>query len=201
MLGVAVSTARPAVGGLAPYVKFGVGAISTQAMLNAYYGIDGLTYLAEGMSPEEALEKLKAADDNQEIRQVAMVNTAGQTAAFTGSQAVPWAGHYVGDQFVVAGNTLVGEETVQAMVNSFESTESGYLPERLLAVLKAGQEAGGDKRGKQSAALYVVHDMEYPLVDIRSDEHADPVTELHRIYEVCKTDLFPYIANMPRRHR
>ena len=200
MLGVAVSTARPAVGGLAPYVKAGVGAISTQARLNPFYGIDGLAYLEKGLSPEEALAKCQAADAEFEMRQVAMVDNKGNTAAFTGDQTVPWAGHYVGDQFVVAGNMLVGEETIQAMAKSFELSESGYLPERLLAALKAGQDAGGDKRGKQSAALYVVHDQEYPIVDIRADEHPDPVTDLHRIYEVCKKDLFPYVESMAKRN-
>lgn len=199
MLGVAVSTARPCVGGLAPYAKAGVGAIATQARLNAYYGIDGLKHLKNGLSAEEALAKMQAEDDGYELRQIAIVDNNGNTVGFTGKETIPWAGHYVGDQFVAAGNMLVSEETVQAMAKSFEDSGIEYLPERLLAALRAGQDAGGDKRGKQSAALYVVDELEYALVDIRADEHEDPVTELERIYDVWKKELFPYINDMPRR--
>lgn len=199
MLGVAVSTARPCVGGLAPYAKAGVGAISTQARLNAYYGIDGLPLLEKGMSAEETLKKLQEADEGFELRQIAIVDNDGGTVGFTGKETIPWAGHIVGDQFVSAGNMLVSEETVKAMAKSFESSYGGYFPERLLAALRAGQDAGGDKRGKQSAALYVVHELEYALVDIRADEHDDPVTELERIYDVWKKELYPYINDMPKR--
>lgn len=199
MLGVAVSTARPCVGGLAPYAKAGVGAIATQARLNAYYGIDGLTYLEQGMTPEAALEKMQKEDDGFELRQIAIVDANGKTVGFTGKETVPWAGHHVGDGFVVAGNMLVSEETVKAMKESYQASEGTYFPERLLAALRAGQDAGGDKRGKQSAALYVVHELEYALVDIRADEHEDPVTELERIYAVWKKELYPYIDDMPKR--
>src|SRR5690606_11210597 len=109
MLGIAVSTARPAVGGLAPYVKQGVGAISTQARLNPYLGIDGLTYLEQGMSAEEVLDQLKLDDQDYQKRQVAIVDNNGGAIGFTGTDTVPWQGHHVGDQFVVAGNMLVGE--------------------------------------------------------------------------------------------
>jgi len=201
MLGVAVSTARPAVGSLAPYVKSGVGAISTQAMVNPFYGIDGLTLLAESMSVEAVLTKLQQGDSDRERRQVAIVDHGGNVTAYTGSETVPWQGHIVGDQFVVAGNMLTGPETLDAMVETYAALENESLPERLLATLQAGQEAGGDKRGRQSAALYVVAEEEYPLVDIRVDEHQDPVPELRRIFEVCQTDLFPYTANLVKRIR
>lgn len=197
MLGVAVSTARPAVGGLAVYVKGKVGAIATQAALNPYLGIDGLKYLEQGLTAEEVMKKVRSEDKEDEKRQYAIVDNEGNAAGYTGTDTVPWAGHHIGDQFVVAGNMLVGKETIDAMKESFEATEGDYLPERLLAALAAGQKAGGDKRGKQSAALYVADENEYALVDIRADEHPDPVTELQRIYGVWKEELLPYIDKLP----
>jgi uncharacterized Ntn-hydrolase superfamily protein len=199
MLGVAVSTARPAVGSLAPYAKAGVGAISTQALVNPFYGIDGLRYLSDGLSVNQTIEQLLEDDPDRERRQLAMVDKNGTVGAFTGSDTVPWQGHLVGRGFVVAGNMLTGPETLQAMYNTFEALENVSLPERLLATLKSGQEAGGDKRGKQSSALYVVHEEEYPFVDIRVDEHSNPVEELIRVYEVCQRDLFPYTQNLAKR--
>jgi uncharacterized Ntn-hydrolase superfamily protein len=199
MLGVAVSTARPAVGSLAPYVKAGVGAISTQALVNPFYGIDGLRFLSEGVPVNQVVERLLKEDTERERRQLAIVDKNGIASGFTGSETVPWQGHLVGSQFVVAGNMLTGPETLQAMYETFEALENESLPERLLAALKSGQEAGGDKRGKQSAALYVVHEEEYPFVDLRVDEHDDPVSELVRIYEVCQRDLFPYTRNLAKR--
>ncbi len=199
MLGVAVSTARPAVGSLVPYVKLGVGAIATQALVNPYYGIDGIQFLSLGQSAGEVIEQLLAGDPDRERRQVAIVDRNGNTAAFTGKETVPWQGHLMGSQFVVAGNMLTGPETLQAMRDTYNALENESLPERLLATLKSGQEAGGDKRGKQSAALYVIHDAEYPFVDIRVDDHEDPVSELIRVYEVCQRDLFPYTKNLVKR--
>ena len=199
MLGVAVSTARPAVGSLVPYVKTGVGAIATQALVNPYYGIVGLRLLQSGLSANEVKDELLEEDTESDRRQFAIVDINGETAAFTGENTVPWKGHLLGSQFVVAGNMLTGPETLQAMFDTYAALENESLPERLLATLKSGQEAGGDKRGKQSAALYVVHEEDYPLVDIRVDEHIDPVTELMRVYEVCQTDLFPYTHNLLRR--
>lgn len=197
MLGVGVSTARPAVGGLAVYVKSSVGAIATQAAVNPYFGIDGLTYLEQGMTAEEVAERVKSEDKEFERRQLAIVDNEGRTAGYTGDDTVPWAGHYFGDQFVVAGNMLVGEEVVNAMVESYETSTIEYLPERLLEALHAGQNAGGDKRGRQSAALHVVDKLDYAIVNIRADEHPNPVKELERIYNVCKEDLFPYIEKLP----
>lgn len=197
MLGVAVSTARPAVGGLAVYVKAGIGAIATQAALNPYLGMDGLKYLEQGLSADDVMDKVRSEDAEDEKRQYGIVDNNGNAASYTGTETVPWAGHYIGDQFVVAGNMLVGKEVIDAMAQSFESTEGDYFPERLLAALEAGQNAGGDKRGKQSAALYVSHEHEYALVDIRADEHPDPVVELKRIYDVWKDELLPYIDNLP----
>ena len=197
MLGMAVSTARPAVGSLAVYVQARVGAIATQAALNPYFGINGLKYLEQGMSATEVMEKVKSEDPEYERRQLAIVDNEGRTAGYTGTDTVPWAGHYFGDQFVVAGNMLVGEQVVQSMAETYENSDQDYLPLRLLETIKAGQDAGGDKRGRQSAALKVVDTQSYPIVDIRSDEHENPVEDLERIYEAAKINLFPYIKDLP----
>jgi uncharacterized Ntn-hydrolase superfamily protein len=199
MLGVAVSTARPAVGSLVPYVKSGIGAIATQALVNPFYGIDGIKLLTEGKTPAEVLEQLLASDPDRERRQCAIIDKDGNAEAFTGKDTVPWQGHRVGSQFVVAGNMLTGPETLDAMYETYQALENESLPDRLLATLASGQEAGGDKRGRQSAAIYVVHQEEYPLVDVRVDEHPDPVGELIRVYRKCQEDLFPYTANLLKR--
>lgn len=197
MLGMAVSTARPAVGSLAVYVKAGVGAIASQAALNPYFGINGLKYLEQGMSAEEVMEKVKSEDAEFERRQLAIVDNEGRTAGYTGTDTVPWAGHYFGDQFVVAGNMLVGEEVVQEMAKTYENSTEEYLPLRLIETIKAGQAAGGDKRGRQSAAVKVFDKLPYPIVDLRVDEHENPIEELERVYEAAKINLFPYIKDLP----
>lgn len=198
MLGMAVSTARPCVGSLAVYVQSKVGAIASQAAVNPYFGINGLDYLADGLSAEEVMEKVKNEDEDFEKRQLAIVDNNGNIAGYTGKETVPWAGHYFGDQFAVVGNMLVGEQVVDAMAKAYENSDSDFLPDRLMEVVRAGQDAGGDKRGKISAAIKVVGDYKPPIVDIRVDDHEDPVTELERIYKIVKTDLFPYLDQMPK---
>lgn len=199
MLGMAVSTARPCVGGLAVFVKSKTGAIASQAAANPYFGIHGLEYLDQGLCAEEVMEKVKSEDEEFEKRQLAIVDNDGNVAGYTGKETVPWAGHHFGDQYGVVGNMLVGEQVIEAMVDAYEATdENEFLGDRLMKVVRAGQDAGGDKRGKISAAIKILGDYKYPLVDIRVDEHEDPVTELGRIYEIVKRDLFPYIDNMPK---
>lgn len=199
MLGVAVSTAVPAVGALCPHARAGLGAISTQSFNNPYFGIDGIRLLAEGLSSEEVISRLIAGDPDRELRQVIAVDAAGRPAAFTGKECVAWNGQITGPNYAVAGNMLTGPETIQAMASAFESNADKELPERLMRVLEAGQAAGGDKRGRQSASLLVVHREEYPYCDLRVDEHADPVAELRRILEVAKVQLFPFVSTMPTR--
>src|SRR5690625_2327284 len=198
MLGMAVSTARPCVGGLAVFVKSKTGAIASQAAANPYFGIHGLEYLDQGLCAEEVMEKVKSEDEEFEKRQLAIVDNDGNVAGYTGKETVPWAGHHFGDQFAVVGNMLVGEQVVDAMAKAYENSDSDFLPDRLMEVVRAGQDAGGDKRGKISAAIKVVGDYKPPIVDIRVDDHEDPVTELERIYKIVKTDLFPYLDQMPK---
>lgn len=196
-LGVAVSTAIPAVGAINPFAKAQVGAIATQAVSNPYLGIDGLDLLAQGLSATQALDQLLRADTDREKRQLSIVDAQGNVAAFTGKEVQPWRGHRVGQGYVVAGNFLVGEETIWAMAAAFEEGQ-GTLGERLLVALEAGQAAGGDRRGRVSAALRVVRDQAYPYLDLRVDEHLLPVAELRRIFDIYTA--LPYLEDLhPRR--
>jgi uncharacterized Ntn-hydrolase superfamily protein len=196
-LGVAVSTAIPAVGAINPFARARVGAIATQAWSNPYLGIDGLGLLTQGLPAAEVLERLLRTDADKERRQLSIVDGHGGVAAFTGSQVQPWGGHREGEGYVVAGNYLVGGETILAMAGAFERAR-GSLGERLLVVLESGQAAGGDRRGKVSAALLVVRDEEYPYIDLRVDEHSEPVAELRRIFDVYTA--LPYLDDLhPKR--
>lgn len=199
MLGVAVSTAVPGVGGICPFIAPNVGAVSTQSWVNPYLGIDGVGLMAKGMSAKAALKKLIADDPGRDVRQVGLVDKTGQSAAHTGKNCVPWAGHITGKNFAVQGNMLVGEPTVRAMAEAFARTMDLTLPERLMTVLEAGQAAGGDKRGRQSAALKVYRTEEFPYLDLRVDEHRHPVAELRRVFEVARHQLLPFVDGMPSR--
>jgi uncharacterized Ntn-hydrolase superfamily protein len=199
MLGVAVSTAVPGVGGICPFIAPDAGAVSTQSWVNPYLGVDGVKLMAQGKSAQEALDALIGEDPGRDGRQVGIVDKHGQGAAWTGENCVPWAGHIVGKNFAVQGNMLVGEATVKAMAAAFEKSAAIDLPERLLIVLEAGQAAGGDKRGRQSAALKVYHKEEFPYLDLRVDEHRYPVGELRRVFEVARHQLLPFVDGMPSR--
>jgi len=185
MLGICVSTAVPAVGSRVPHVEAGVGAIATQANTNVLYGTNGLKLLKGGFSPQAALEAMLEEDRNRESRQVIIIDEDGRTAAFTGRETIGWKGHLVGEDYAVAGNMLVGSRVIEAMAQTFE-TSGGELAERLMKALEAGQEAGGDKRGRMSAALLVAGGQQRgtrPVLKLRVDEHHDPVGELKRILE------------------
>lgn len=198
-LGVAVSTKVPAVGHLCPYAKAGVGAICTQSFTNPYLGINGLKYLEKGLSASETLERVLSEDPKPELRQVIIVDGQGNTAAFTGEKCDDWFGDITGENFAVAGNMLVGEDTIKDMAITFETKKNLKLSERLLQSLEAGQLAGGDKRGKQSAAILVVDKEDYPLLDLRVDDHSNPVNELKRLYAVAQKSLTPFVDMMPTK--
>lgn len=198
-LGVAVSTAIPAVGMLCPYVASGVGAISSQSFINPYLGIWGLEYLAQGHGAAETLAYLKTLDPNIEMRQLVIVDTQGGSAAFTGKACDSWNGQLVGPNYAIAGNMLVGAATLEAMQTAFLAQPELDLADRLMLALQAGQQAGGDKRGKQSAALRVHHREVYPLVSLAVDDHADPVAELARVYQVFRETLLPVMSMLPTR--
>ncbi len=184
-LGVCASTAVSAVGTRVPHVEAGVGAIATQAFTNVFYGTKGLKMLKAGLSPQKALEAMLNEDPDRESRQVIMIDVEGRTAAYTGKETINWKGHLVGKDYVVAGNMLVSSRVIEAMAQTFENSED-KLAERLLKALEAGQEAGGDKRGRVSAALLIANQQQTVtprILDLRVDEHHDPVKELRRIFE------------------
>ncbi|MCW5716053.1 MAG: DUF1028 domain-containing protein [Bauldia sp.] len=198
MFGVAVSTAMPAVGANCPFVRAGVGAIATQSWVNPYLGIDGLHLLAKGLSADETIARLIANDPRAHLRQLGVVDRQFRSAAYSGEGCTGWYGHLTGDGFAAQGNMLTGPEPVRAMADVFTAT-AGDLPERLMSALEAGQAAGGDRRGKQSAALLVAASEEYPYVDLRVDEHQEPVKQLRRVFEVAKRQLLPFVRTFPTR--
>lgn len=185
-LGVAVQSKFLAVGAVVPWARAGVGAVATQAMANLTYGPRGLDLMSQDYSAAETVEALTAADGDRDHRQLGVVDATGRAATFTGERCFDWAGGVAGDGFAAQGNILVGRETVDAMARTFREGD-GDLASRLLAALEEGQQAGGDSRGKQSAALLVVRDGagyggdNDRLLDLRVDDHPDPITELVRL--------------------
>jgi uncharacterized Ntn-hydrolase superfamily protein len=198
MLGVATASRALAAGGIVPQCRTGVGAIASQAFTNPYLGIDGLALLEQGLTAARALERVVESDRGRDLRQVAIVDRDGHTAAYTGAKCIPWAGQVEGGSYVCLGDILTGEEVVKAMALAFEASVDEELPERLLRALEAGQEAGGDRRGRQSAAIRVIHTEEYPYCDLRVDDHPDPITELRRVFTVFQREE-PFRQMMPRR--
>jgi uncharacterized Ntn-hydrolase superfamily protein len=190
-VGVAVASKFLAVGAMVPAARAGVGAVATQSYANLAYRADGLALLADGGTSRQVLDRLTAADEGRDQRQAGVVGTTGDGATFTGSACHDWAGGRAGDGYAVQGNILAGPEVVDAMERTWlaGATAGGALPERLLATLAAGDEAGGDRRGRQSAALLVVRpDGGYggddTEVDLRVDDHLSPVSELRRLLEL-----------------
>jgi uncharacterized Ntn-hydrolase superfamily protein len=188
--GVATQSKFLAVGSVVPWAEPGVGALATQAYANPRYGPEGLALLRAGASAEEAVAKLTEADSGREHRQLGVVDSRGGSASFTGSECFDWAGGVTGNCFAAQGNILVGSDTVQALATTFTATAGRPLAGRLLDCLAAAQAAGGDRRGQQSAALYVVErDGGYAglsdvLVDLRVDDHPEPVLELARLHAI-----------------
>ena len=193
-LGVAVQSKFLAVGAVVPWARAGVGAVATQAWANMAYGPEGLRLMAAGWTGPEALQHMLAIDHDPKQRQVLLVDASGAATAHTGEGCHYWAGHVVGENYACAGNILVGQDTVQAMSDTFTST-GGPLAERLVAALAAGQAAGGDSRGQQSAALVVVRTgggyggRNDRYIDLRVDDHAEPLTELGRLLSLHRLYL------------
>ena len=199
MLGVAVATAVPAVGSMCPYVISGAGAVSTQSWVNPYLAIDALRLIQAGSSGPEALAAVMSGDAGRDVRQIGIVDAQGRSAAWSGKSCTDWFGQIVEPHFAAQGNMLVSAPTIQAMAQAFRSSETLDLAERLMLALEAGEAAGGDKRGRQSAALKVHHTEDYPLLDLRVDEHHHPVAELRRVYTIARLQLLPFVEGMPKR--
>jgi len=193
--GVAVSTAVPCVGAIVPHAKSGVGAVATQSYSNIWLGIDGLRLIETGLSPRSALEGLLAEDPGSAKRQVGGIDAQGRTFAFTGAECIEWCGSREGVDYSVQGNMLAGAQVVEAMAEAYEATAGKWIGIRLMAALEAGQAAGGDRRGRESAALLVTpsdatkgappdaFDARLHRMDIRVDQHAEPVAELRLIFD------------------
>jgi uncharacterized Ntn-hydrolase superfamily protein len=198
-LGAAVASAVPAVGAICLYMRPRVGAVSTQSWVNPYLAFTLLDALAAGTATERALEIAMADDGAAGFRQLGVIGAAGPGAAWTGGECTSWCGHRTGQHHAAQGNMLTGPEVIEAMSAAFGSARDQPLDERLLRALEAAQAAGGDKRGRQSAALAVIGAEDYRRVDLRVDEHPDPVAELRRIQTVAAAQLAPFVAGMPRK--
>ena len=190
-MGVAVQSHWFSVGSLVPWAEAGVGAIATQSFVNVSFGPRGLQLLRKGKTAEEVVKELIDADEGRDVRQLAIVDSKGNVAAHTGAKCVPAAGHHVGNNFSVQANLMLNDRVWPAMAKAFE-TSKGSLAERMIVALEAAQEAGGDIRGKQSAAILVVRAestgrmWEDRLIDLRVEDHPEPVQELKRLLRVFR---------------
>jgi uncharacterized Ntn-hydrolase superfamily protein len=184
---------------MCPHLVAGVGAASTQSWVNPYLAIDALARMTQGEGAEAALAAVLAADAESAGRQIGLIGARGPGVAFTGAQCTPWCGQLTGADHAIQGNMLTGEATLTSMREAWLADPAADLGERLMAALEAGDRAGGDMRGKQSAALKVVSTEAYPVLDLRVDEHAAPVAELRRVLGVARRQLLPFVEGMPRR--
>lgn len=198
-LGIAVASRFFAVGGAVPFLKGKVGAVATQAFVNPTYGPDGLRLLEAGAPPDATLKILTGRDDGHANRQLHLIDAAGRNAAFTGADCVDWCGHLLGEGVSVAGNMLEGPAVIQETLAAYQRAMEKPLAERLLIAMQAGEDAGGDKRGRQSACLVVHRDQDYPWLDIRAGDDADPLSELRRLYAVAQERFLHVAETMPTR--
>jgi len=198
LIGMAVASRFFAVGAVCPWSEGGVGAVMTQALVNPELGPRALQMLRQGHRPQDICDMLVAQDEGRDQRQLHIIDNQGNSAAHSGSECVTWFGH-VGDRNLsVAGNMLAGEQVVRASFDSFRENERQPIVERLIAAMLAGEQAGGDKRGRQSIALRIQGPECYPRLDLRVDDHEDPITELKRIYKVARERFIPFSKGMPR---
>ena len=197
--GVAIASRFFAVGALCVHTCRAVGALSTQALMNPLYGPQGIELLRDGASPDDVVQQLTSADEGRAQRQLHVLGARGRPAAWTGEQCIEWCGHAVHDDFSVAGNMLAGPQVLEATVAAFAAMRGRPLGERLLAALAAGDAAGGDKRGKQAAALRLHGDDDYPRLDIRVDDHGEPIDELRRLYDKSFERFQPFVACLASR--
>lgn len=198
-IGIAVATRFFAVGALVPHVAPRFGGIATQALVNPYYGIDGLRLLREGRAPREIIKTMIAADAGHSSRQVHIMDASGRIAAHTGKDCVDWCGHIEGNGFSIAGNMLAGGRVLDDTAKAYIASESLPFARRLIAAMRAGEAAGGDKRGKQSAALLIYGEEEWSDLDLRVDDHADPLTELERLEAVSRERWAHFRKYLPTR--
>jgi uncharacterized Ntn-hydrolase superfamily protein len=197
--GVAVATKFFAVGARVPHIAAGIGAIATQALVNPYYGIDGVKLLREGHKPRDIVEMLIAADAGRESRQLHIMDAGGRIASHTGNECVDWCGHIEGNGFSIAGNMLAGASVLDDTAKAYTANERLPFPQRLIAAMQSGEAAGGDKRGRQSAALLIYGEEEWSALDLRVDDHADPLAELERLEKVSRERWAHFRQFLPTR--
>jgi uncharacterized Ntn-hydrolase superfamily protein len=199
--GVAIASKFFAVGVLCPHARSGVGALSTQALVNPLYGARALELMAQGVAAADVVHTLTDADEGREHRQLHMIDTQGRTAAHTGSACIEWCGHLEGDGYSVAGNLLAGPQVIRDTAATYQTGAELPFAERLIAALDAGDAAGGDKRGKQAAALLIHGVEDYPLLSLRVDDHENPLAELRRLLEKSLERYQPFVGCLPGRTR
>ena len=197
--GVAVATKFFAVGSRVPHIASGAGAVATQALVNPFFGLNGLKLLRESKSAEAVVATLVAADPGRDHRQLHVIDRDGRVAAHTGSACVSWCGQRGGDSFSVAGNMLAGPQVVEQTAQAYERGHDLPFARRLIAALRAGEAAGGDKRGKQSAALLIHGEEEWADLDLRVDDHADPLAELERLERVSRERFVHFTRFIPSK--
>ena len=197
--GIAVATRFFAVGARVPHVAAGLGGIATQALVNPYYGIDGLKLLREGRSPRDIVETLIAADSGHESRQLHILDASGRVAAHTGRDCVDWCGHVEGNGFSIAGNMLAGPRVLDDTAQAYITGQRVPFAQRLIAAMRSGEAAGGDKRGRQSAALMIYGDEEWSALDLRVDDHTDPLAELERLERISRERWVHFRKYLPTR--
>ena len=197
--GIAVATRFFAVGALVPHVKSRIGAIATQALINPFYGTDGLRLLEQGSSARDVVRAITAADAGRNHRQVHAMDARGEIAAHTGTACIGWCGHLAGDNVSLAGNMLLGAAVIEDTAAAYAMNTALPFPRRLIAALRAGEAAGGDKRGKQSAALVICGEEEWPDINLRVDDHADPLAELERLEKVSRERFVHFRRFLPNR--
>ena len=197
--GIAVATRFFAVGARVPYIAAGSGGIATQALVNPYYGIDGLKLLREGRNPRDIVAILIAADSGRESRQLHIMDHSGAIASHTGRDCVEWCGHIEGTGFSIAGNMLTGARVLDDTKAAYIAGENLPFAQRLVAAMRSGEAAGGDKRGKQSAALVIYDTEEWSALDLRVDDHPDPLSEIDRLEQISRTHWVPFRQFLPSR--
>jgi uncharacterized Ntn-hydrolase superfamily protein len=199
--GVAVASKFFAVGALCPHARSGVGAVATQALVNPLYAGPAFDLLAAGLPAAGIVRQLTSADDGRDHRQLHLIGNDGQAAGYTGSACIDWCGHHAGDGYSVAGNMLAGPQVLAATAEAFEAGIALPFAQRLLTALAAGEAAGGDKRGKQAAALLVYTTEDYCALDIRVDDHVEPIRELQRLHDKSLERFQPFSSCLPSRQR
>jgi uncharacterized Ntn-hydrolase superfamily protein len=195
--GIAVATRFFAVGSLVPFARAGVGAVATQALVNPFFGTKGLKHLQEGRPAADVVARLIAADDGRDHRQLHIMDRDGRAAAYTGCACVDWCGAISESDLSVAGNMLASANVIFATAAAFHAHAALPFARRLIAAMKAGEIVGGDKRGKQSAALLIQGEEDWPDLNLRVDDHSDPLAELDRLEHVSRERFVPFMRFLP----